>query len=165
MRARSAAQLQRALTMPRLLRCHACMHAWWRMGAHGPMRAVRCGVGQLPLAVCECAQTCSAAGACTHACMAAATCGLQGHMIMPVPQPRARRAVQAQACRTGAGAHVMSEHATRAACVRAKRAAPTMSRMLLMPICCKMLRTLVYSRQSSGRPSARLASTVSRPFS
>jgi hypothetical protein len=40
-----------------------------------------------------------------------------------------------------------------------------MSLMLRTPRSARMLRTEVYSRQSSGRPSARLASTVSNPLS
>ena len=41
----------------------------------------------------------------------------------------------------------------------------TMSCMLLMRKSLRMPCTAVYSRQSSGRPRARLASTVSSPFS
>ena len=41
----------------------------------------------------------------------------------------------------------------------------TMSMMLLIPRSARILVTDVYSRQSSGRPRARLASTVSRPVS
>ena len=41
----------------------------------------------------------------------------------------------------------------------------TMSRMLLMPKSLRMFLTEEYSLQSSGRPNALLASTVSKPSS